>query len=129
MIRYQTIRRDAYSSSLMGFGENVFKRQIIRGATRTTPTDRHVGSAHDRLSRPLKGEVGAAFSSCIYRIKRFFVKKRLPTPFPPLGSFRALRKFSSGTLIASIRREFTAEALTAQSKEFLTKKYSDLCEL
>jgi hypothetical protein len=29
----------------------------------------------------LKGEVGAAFSSCIYRIKRFFVKKRLLTPF------------------------------------------------
>jgi hypothetical protein len=27
------------------------------------------------------------------------------------------------------RRELTAEALRAQSKEFLTKKYSDLCEL
>jgi len=27
------------------------------------------------------------------------------------------------------RRELTAEALRAQSKEFLIKKYSDLCEL
>jgi hypothetical protein len=81
MIRHQTIRRDAYTSSLMGFGENFFKTPNNRRAYRTIPTDRHVGSAHDRLSHPLKGEVGAAFSSCIYRIKRFFVKKRLLTPF------------------------------------------------
>jgi hypothetical protein len=27
------------------------------------------------------------------------------------------------------RRELTAEALRAQSKKFLIKKYSDLCEL
>jgi hypothetical protein len=28
-----------------------------------------------------------------------------------------------------MRREVTAEALRAQSKEFLIKKYSNLCEL
>jgi hypothetical protein len=28
-----------------------------------------------------------------------------------------------------MRRKLTAEALRAQSKEFLIKKYSDLCEL
>jgi hypothetical protein len=31
--------------------------------------------------------------------------------------------------IVRFRRELTAEALRAQSKELLIKKYSDLCEL
>jgi hypothetical protein len=32
-------------------------------------------------------------------------------------------------VVVRFRREFTAEALRAPSKEFLIKKYSDLCEL
>lgn len=43
MIRYQTIRRDAYTSSLMGFGENFFKRQMIGGLLEQfQPTDTSV---------------------------------------------------------------------------------------
>ena len=44
-------------------------------------------------------------------------------------SSRSLREFSSGILISSIRRAFTAEALRARRKDFLIKKYSNLCEL
>ena len=29
MIRHQTVRRDAHTSSLIGFGKNFFKRRII----------------------------------------------------------------------------------------------------
>jgi len=43
MIRHQTIRRDAYTSSLMDFGENFFKRQIIGGLIEQfQPTDTSV---------------------------------------------------------------------------------------
>jgi hypothetical protein len=37
-------------------------------AYQITPTERHVGSAHDRLSHLLKGEIGAAFDQGIYRV-------------------------------------------------------------
>jgi hypothetical protein len=41
-------------------------------------------------------------------------------------SFRGLRKFSGGY---SIQKRLTPESQRARSKEFLIKKYSDLCEL
>jgi hypothetical protein len=81
MIRHQTIRRDANISAAIGFSEDFFQTLNNRRAYQIIPTDRHVGSAHDRLYHQLKGEVDAAFSCRIYRIKRSFVKKRLPTPF------------------------------------------------
>jgi hypothetical protein len=50
MIRHQTIRRDAYTSSLIGFGENFFKRQIIGGLIEQfQPTDTSVHYAPESI--------------------------------------------------------------------------------
>jgi hypothetical protein len=46
-----------------------------------------------------------------------------------LEEFAACVNFPVAILTVSIQRGLTAETLSAQSKEFLIKKYSDLCEL
>jgi hypothetical protein len=49
-------------------GQGFFQTLNNRWASRTIPTDRHVDSAHDRLSRHAKDEVDTAFNHRIYRM-------------------------------------------------------------